>query len=84
MEVPMSNRLIRSSILGRRFGRDEYGFVDVPGRYSNVRIARIFAERHGDCGYCFPHGFETRNATGKKNFRSWKHNRKTQYKHRKG
>ena len=75
----MSNRLVRSNILGRRFGRDEFGFVDLPTRYSNVRIARIFAERRGECGRCFPHGFETSNATIKKNFRSWKHHRRTQY-----
>ena len=76
----MSNRLAHSKTLGRRFGYDEYGFVDIPARYSNVRIARFFAEAHGECGYCFPHGFEASNATRRKNFRSWKHHRKTQYK----
>lgn len=75
----MSNRLARSKILGRRFGYDEDGVVDLPAHYSNVKIARFFAEAHGECGYCFPHGPETRNATWKKNARSWKHHRRTQY-----
>lgn len=75
----MSNRLARSSTLGRRVGYDEYGLVDLPTCYSNVRLARIFADARGECSFCFPHGPEAPNATWKKNFRSWKHHRRTQY-----
>lgn len=80
----MSNRITRSKILGRRFGYDEYGFVDIPASYSNVKIARFFAEARGECGICFPHGPEATNATRRKNFRSWKHHRKTEYRQPKG
>jgi hypothetical protein len=78
MEVEMSNKLLRSKVLGRGFGYTEEGFVDLPGQVSNIVIARIFATKK-ECGYCFPHGFETHNATASKNFRSWKHYRRTQY-----
>ena len=74
----MSN-LIHNKILGRRFGRTEDGFVDLPPRISNIMIARIFAVHQGECGWCFPHGFETRNATANKNFRSWKNYRRHQW-----
>jgi len=71
--------LIRSKVLGRRFGYTDEGFVDLPVLVSNVRIARIFAEHQGECGRCFPHGFETSNATISKNRRSWKNYRLRQY-----
>ncbi len=79
MEEQMNSRLARSRILGNCSGYDDDGFVDVPVRFSNVKISRFFAEPHGECGFCFPHGIETSNATRGKNFRSWKHYRGTQY-----
>lgn len=74
----MSN-LLSSKVLGRIFGFTEEGVVDLPIRVSNVKIARIFAVRQGECSRCFPHGFETSNATISKNWRSWKYYREHQY-----
>lgn len=65
----------------RGFGIDEYGQLLLSGKVSNVTLARIeHAADRGGCTYCFPHGLETDNATCKKNRRSWKNHRKTQYK----
>jgi hypothetical protein len=79
MEVEMSNKLLRSKILGKRFGYTEEGFIDLPSQVSNIVIARIISRYHGDRGCWFPHGSDTCNATTSKNFRSWKHYRRTQY-----
>ena len=70
--------LLRNKTLGRRFGRTEEGFVDLPAQVSNIKISRIFAEHRGECGRCFPHGFEANNATANKNLRSWKNYRQRQ------
>ncbi|MDA0323886.1 MAG: phosphate ABC transporter substrate-binding protein [Verrucomicrobia bacterium] len=75
----MSNRLTRGAVLGRRFGYDEHGFVDLPARLGGTKISRVFAESRGECGFCFPHGPETSNATIKSRLRSWKRHRKHQY-----
>lgn|GEM_PF-469029 len=65
----------------RGFGVDEQGWPLLPAKISNVILARLeHAADRGGCGYCFPHRFETTNATCKKNRRSWKNYRKTQYK----
>ena len=54
--------------------------ADLPRKVSNVRIARlVFFRTRGGCTYCFPHGPETTNSTRKKNRRSWKHHRESQY-----
>lgn len=65
----------------RAFGVDEYGQPLLPAKVSNVKLSRIehFRER-GGCARCYPHGFETTNATSKKNRRSWKKHRRRQYK----
>jgi len=75
----MSNRITHNNVLARRFGVMEDGMVDLPVKISNVRISRILAEHRGECGYCFPHGFENSNSRWKKDIRSWKRYRKTQY-----
>lgn len=55
-------------------------FVDLPAKVGNVRIARLlFTRLRGGCSYCFPHGPETTNSSDDKKRRSWKHNRKWQY-----
>jgi hypothetical protein len=78
-EDHMGNRLDSNKTLNRLFGSDEFGCIYLPSRYSNIRIERVFAGQRGDCGHCFPHGLETASATCKKNFRSWKNSRRTQY-----
>ena len=66
--------------LRRVFTRDEYGQLEVPPRFSNVKLARIeHAVDRGGCTRCFPHGPETSNATNRKNTHSWKNHRKTRY-----
>ncbi len=75
----MTNK--RDFRLGKFYGIDEYGFAALPEKVSNVRIARIIhAEDRGGCTICFPHGFETTNATIRKNKKSWKCKRSKQYK----
>jgi len=65
----------------RAFGVGEDGQILIPLKISNVVLARIeHAADRGGCTRCFPHGVETTNATCKKNRRSWKNDRKTQYK----
>ncbi|WP_025744151.1 hypothetical protein [Aquimarina pacifica] len=67
--------------LKKTFGLNEFGFVDFPKKVSNIKISRILHhEEMGGCSYCFPHGYETINATIYKNTRSWKKNRKKQWK----
>lgn len=75
----MGSRIDRKREFVRRYGVNKAGLVDLPVKISNVRVERVFAEGMGECGRCFPHGFETSNASSKKNRRSWKHYRKTQY-----
>ena len=80
----MSNRITNNNTLEKRFGVTEEGLVDLPAKISNVNVSRIFAESHGECGFCFPHGLETSNATVKKNTRSWKFRRKNQFREHQG
>lgn len=64
--------------LKKAFGVNELGFVDIPKKISNIKIARILFGDERGCSHCFPHGYETTNATVSKNRRSWKNNRKFQ------
>ena len=67
--------------LKKAFGLNEFGRIDYPKKISNVKISRIVNhEIMGGCSYCFPHGYETTNSTLSKNTRSWKKNRKYQWK----
>ncbi|GGG07131.1 hypothetical protein GCM10011344_04560 [Dokdonia pacifica] len=67
--------------LKEAFGLNEYGLIDFPKKISNIKISRIVNhEKMGGCSYCFPHGYETVNATVGKNTRSWKNNRLKQWK----
>ena len=63
------------------FGIDEYGFINLPIKISNIKISRImFCDDRGGCPYCFPHGIETNNSHWKNKQRNWKSNRKTKWK----
>ncbi len=62
----------------KAFGTDEIGEICCPPKIGNVKLARLKHEKR-ECSFCFPHGWETSNATIRKNRRSWKHTRKTQY-----
>ena len=75
----MSNRITNGASLMKAFGTTEEGLVDLPYPISGTRISRVFAEGRGECGYCFPHGWESPNSRWKKDHRSWKRCRKTQY-----
>lgn len=70
-----------TKMLKDAFGVDEYGFAAVPNKISNVKISRFknYLDM-GGCPFCFPHGWECTNSTRGKNFRNWKHHRKSQYK----
>ena len=54
------------------FGMDEFGQIAIPKKISNVLIARLQFGNVMGCSYCFPHGFETSNATVSKNKKNWK------------
>lgn len=65
----------------KAFGLNEMGLIDFPKKISNVKISRItYHKKMGGCSYCFPHGYETSNATLFKNTKSWKNNRLRQWK----
>jgi hypothetical protein len=64
----------------KAWGIDEYGYIDVPKRVSNIKISRIDnTDARGGCSYCFPHGFETNNNKWFKDLKCWKRYRKKQY-----
>lgn len=63
------------------FGVDEFGFSQIPVKFSNIKISRIhFTHERGGCPFCFPHGMETNNSTELNVQRNWKKQRKRQYK----
>lgn len=64
----------------KAFGLNEFGYLDVPRKMSNVKIERLELGELMGCSWCFPHGFETTNASCFKNRKSWKFYRKKQYK----
>ena len=64
----------------RAFGRNEFGFADLPKKLSNITLSRLEYGFNRGCPWCFPHGYETNNATVDKNKRNWKNWRKQQYK----
>ena len=65
------------------FGVGELGEILFPPQMSNVRLSRLeHAREMGGCSHCYPHGWETSNATCSKNRRSWKYHRRTQYRPR--
>lgn len=67
--------------LKRTFGLNEFGTIDFPEKYSNIKISRIYnTDKRGGCTWCFPHGFETTNSKQSKFTRNWKKYRKTQWK----
>ena len=66
--------------LRRSFGLDDMDAVALPPKISNIKLSRIeHAQDRGGCTICYPHGLETTNATAKKNKKTWKHYRNTQY-----
>lgn len=69
--------------LGRAFGYNEFGMLDIPFKISNIFVSRIVNYREcGGCSYCFPHGFDLLNSTLENNQRNWKKFRKTKWKHK--
>lgn len=63
----------------KAFGLMEEGLADLPSKISGVMLSRILHGEEMGCSRCFPHGMETRNASRRKNRRSWKYHRSTQY-----
>lgn len=74
---------LNSKKLKNAFGTDDFGISEIPTKISNVKIARIFHGERMGCSYCFPHGWETVNSTGSKNFKSWKNKKKKQWSQKK-
>lgn len=70
----------RAKQLRKAFGLvDEGAFAAFPAKFSNVQVARVVFGNARGCSYCFPHGFETDNATILKRRYSWKYYRRTQW-----
>lgn len=67
-------------VFKKAFRLNEYGFADFPTKISNVKIARLEFGIERGCSWCFPHGWETSNATLFKNRRTWKYHRAKQWK----
>ena len=65
----------------KAFGRNEYGFADIPRKYSNIRISRIIykIDFYWDI-YWFRHGYFTVKESSFNFQRNWKRFRKTQWK----
>lgn len=66
--------------LKKALGKDEMGNISFPIKMSNVQLSRIINGEKRGCSRCFPHGWETSNATLRNNQRNWKKFRKTQWK----
>ena len=64
----------------KAFGKNEIGLADIPRKVSGVTISRIVIGEESGCSRCFPHGYETVNASCTKWQRSWKKYRKRQWK----
>ncbi|WP_431689467.1 hypothetical protein [Hahella sp. NBU794] len=71
----MKKREVR---LIKAFGRNEAGLADLPKKVSGTAVSRVVLGEESGCSRCFPHGFETVNATRPQ--RSWKTHRKTRWK----
>lgn len=64
----------------KAFGKNIYGLADVPKKISGVQISRIIIGEESGCSRCFPHGYETINNRYFKQQRSWKKQRRKQWK----
>lgn len=74
-----NNEMKNNKFYKKAFGLNHFGMVDFPIKFSNVKISRLkFGDKTGR-SWCFPHGFETSNATCLKNKRNWKYNRNKQW-----
>ena len=76
MKTPRGKMQLRRAT--RRLGSDEYGFLDLPPKYGNVKLSRLINGR--DRGYApdFPHGEDVENCRWLNLQRNWKRFRKEQ------
>lgn len=61
----------RQKTFKRAFGSDEYGFPEIPGKYSGVKLSRLL-NKDTQCSYCFPHGIDNRNSHYHNKQKTWK------------
>lgn len=66
--------------LRKKFGFNEYEWIDFPKKISGIQISRIQHGTELGCSYCFPHGLEVVNAKCTKFQRNWKKYRRSQWK----
>ena len=64
----------------KAYGKNEYGFADLPKKVSGVFVSRIVIGEESGCSRCFPHGYETINNHYVKYQRCWKKQRRNQWK----
>lgn len=61
----------RQKTFKRAFGSDEYGFPEIPGKYSGTKLSRLL-NKDVCCTWCFPHGYENRNSHYHNLQKTWK------------
>jgi len=66
--------------LVKAYGLNEYGLADLPVKVSGITISRIVLGEETGCSICFPHGYETINSHINNQQRSWKKQRRQQWK----
>jgi hypothetical protein len=62
------------------FGLNELLIINFPSKMSSTKVSRIINGENMGCSWCFPHGYETINASSNKYQRSWKKFRDKQWK----
>jgi hypothetical protein len=80
LSVLLSMRGEKMYTLSKCFSTDEYGFAEIPMKFSNVKLSRIKNGELMGCSYCFPHGRDTINNHWVNRQRSWKTSRKKRWK----
>lgn len=69
----------REERLKKAFGVNEAGLADLPVKISGTQITRILRGHEQGCTECFPHGRETINSHWHNYQRSWKKQRRRQW-----
>jgi len=69
----------RQKQVRKAFGMNEFGFIAIPARFSNVQVARMIHCKK-ECSFDFPHGFDTIKSTIANRQKNWKRFRKTRWK----
>lgn len=78
MKTPRGKMQLRRAT--KMLGIDEYGFLRLPVKYSNVKLSRLINDRGRGYAPDFPHGEDVENSRWLNVQRNWKRHRKAQSK----